>query len=142
MTTLAIETGIEPDYENALISSAKKIGWSTAVVYSIPFDGAFVWSYDKETQVPQELLQYPNVWFHGSIQAAKAAQQRTCWQVHAPWEALKCTSYYPVLKDILLQKDWFVTTIGELLRDKNKIFGLNCVRDQTLFFRPDGKDAY
>ena len=41
MATLAIETGIEPDYENALIAAAKKAGWSVRIVRHIPFSHEF-----------------------------------------------------------------------------------------------------
>lgn len=139
--TLAIETGIEPEYEDALQVSADKAGWNVEVVHHIPFSDHFVLGDSMMgTPVPEALLKNPHVWFHGSIQAAKQAQKTTKWQVHAPWFNLRCQRYYPKLKERLLQKDHLFTTIAGVLERREELFASDLVEDGTLFFRPDGND--
>ena len=41
VNTLAIEVGIETEYEDALIASAKKAGWEVRVVRHVPFSHEF-----------------------------------------------------------------------------------------------------
>jgi hypothetical protein len=148
MNILAIEVGIEPEYENALIASAKKAGWSVEVVRHVPFTNEFV---DKDhLPLPRKLLENPNVWLHGSIQAVKAAQHMVDdgtlfgsrpikWQVHAPWADLRCAQYYPQLKGRLLQKDWRLTTIEGLRDWKDQLFE-ELGEDDSLFVRPSEND--
>lgn len=133
MTTLAIETGIEPEYEQALIASAKKIGWKVAVVRHVPFSHVF-------EDLPEGLADDPDVWFHGDITACKSAQKITKWQVHAPWEALRCSNYYDKLNGRLLNQDWLLTTIRGMREDKEALYTGELVEDGTLFFRPDTND--
>ena len=143
MTTLAIETGIEEEYEQALIASARKAGWDVAVVQHIPFTNKFCWS-DRNglpgREIPESLRANTDVWFHGSIQGAKAAQNGTPWAVHAPWSALRCSNYYPLLKDRLFQKNPVFTTVGNLPEEKDALYASDLAVDGTLFFRPDAND--
>jgi len=139
MRTLAIETGIEPDYEQRLIQSAKDAGWAVEVVFHIPFTKDFVRG-DKETPLPNEALTHPATWFHGSIEAAKVAQEVTSWQVHANWSQLNCSAYYPLLKERLFQQQWTFTTLEEFKAEKEQFFSGKAVADGTLFCRPDGND--
>jgi hypothetical protein len=134
MNTLAIETGIEPEYENALIQSAKDIGWAIELVRHVPFAHVF-------EGASQALLQNPNVWFHGDITACKSAQAETAWQVHAPWEALRCTNYYDILYDRILNQDWSLTSIRGMKEDQAWLYEKSgMAEDDTLLFRPDGND--
>ena len=133
MRTLAIETGIEPEYEQALIQSAKKYGWDVHVVRHVPFEHVF------EDASP-ELLNNPEVWFHGDILSCKSAQLLTRWQVHAPWEELRCSSYYEKLKGRLVQEDHFPCTLEDLGKVPEAIYASGLSVDDTLFFRPDGCD--
>jgi len=134
MNTLAIETGIEPEYEQALIQSAKKAGWKVEVVRHVPFAHVF-------EDASQEFLQNPNVWFHGDITACKSAQAQTAWQVHAPWEALRCTHYYDILYDRILNQDWALTSIRGMKEDQEWLYEKSgLAEDDTLLFRPDGND--
>lgn len=138
---LAIETGIEPEYENALIAAALNQGWKVQSVQNIPFTNKFVTgSPNMGTPLDDELLQNPNVWFHGSIQAAKRAQLVTAWDVHAPWRDLKCSDYYPRLAVEILQRDHVFMTLADLHFKKKEIFSSNLVEDGSLFVRPDGND--
>ena len=41
MPCLAIEAGIEETYEQALIESAKRLGWDVEIVQHIPFTNEF-----------------------------------------------------------------------------------------------------
>lgn len=141
MKTLAIETGIEPEYENALQEAAWANGWNVESVQNIPFTNQFVTGEpNMGSPLPKELLENPNVWFHGSIQAAKRAQQATRWQVHAPWHDLRCSTYYPMLRERILQRDHLWSTVEGVRRDKDKLYSSDLVEDETLFFRPDGND--
>lgn len=138
---LAIETGIEPEYEEALQNAAWSAGWSVERVMNIPFTDTFVTGDpNMGSPLPKELLDNPNVWFHGSIQAAKVAQKATKWQVHAPWAQLRCSAYYPILGERILQRDHLFTTVAEIAANKDKLYASNLVEDETLFFRPDGSD--
>jgi hypothetical protein len=130
MTVLAIETGIEPDYENALIAAAEKAGWDTRVVRHVPFSHVF-------EDLDEDFVSRSDVWFHGAIEASKTAQKETSWQVHAPWEELKCSSYYPKLQERILQKDHAFTTIEQM---ELEFYTQDFVEDETLFFRPDTCD--
>ena len=140
---LAIEQGIEPEYEKALIASAKLYGWQVHLVQHVPFTDTFATAYEPGmTRGPlsEALLSNPNVWFHGSIQAAKAAQRVTKWQVHAPWPSLRCAVYYSFLQKRLFQKDWMLTTVEGVKVDKDALFSSEFVEDETLFVRPDACD--
>jgi hypothetical protein len=141
MPTLAIETGIEPEYEQALQEAARTEGWKVESVQNIPFTDQFITGDPHMGDpLPESLLMNPLVWFHGSIQAAKRAQEATKWQVHAPWHQLRCSTYYPLLRGRLLQRDHLFTTIGEVRTRKDELFTSSLVEDDTLFFRPDGND--
>jgi hypothetical protein len=138
---LAIETGIEPEYENALQEAARAAGWAVHRVQHIPFTDTFVTGDPNMGHpLPDGLIDNPNVWFHGSIQAAKVAQKATKWQVHAPWAQLRCSAYYPILGERILQRDHLFTTVAEIATDKDKLYASSLVEDETLFFRPDGND--
>ena len=79
INTLAIDTGIEPEYENRLISSAKAIGWRVIYPTRVPFTSEIL-------DVKREDLSNPGVWYHGDIETAKVIQATLPWQVHAPWD--------------------------------------------------------
>ncbi len=137
MRILAIETGVEPGYENRLQEAAARAGWKVRRVQSMPGDN-FV-SGDGDS-LPQALLDDPRVWLHGSIQAAKRAQRVTRWQVHAPWADLCCSSYYPLLQERIFQRDHLFTTVAGVNADRAALFASHLVKDDALFFRPDGND--
>jgi len=132
---LAIETGIEPEYEENLISSARKVGWDVQIVRHVPFVHEF-------EGADRELLEDPHVWFHGDITACKSAQERTAWQVHAPWEALRCVSYLSRLHGLLVNEPWTIAPMGQLIRRGEAVFDdlAYLIEDDTLFIRPDGND--
>lgn len=136
--TLAIETGIEPEYEDALQEAAWQHGWEIVIVQNVPFTHQFV--NPAHNPLPNSLLNNPETWFHGSIQAAKAAQATTRWQVHAPWHELQCSTYYPILKDRILQHDHLFLTLAELPARRTELWASSLVEDGCLFFRPDGND--
>lgn len=139
--TLAIETGIEPEYEEALQEAAWGEGWEVVVVQHIPFTEQFViGDPNMGSPVPRSLLSNRAVWFHGSIQAAKAAQHGTAWQVHAPWTKLRCSTYYPLLADRILQQDHRFLTVAEVQTLKDELWSSDLVESESLFFRPDGND--
>lgn len=102
MKTLYIETGIEEEYENALIASATKIGWNVVTVMHIPFGDSFVYHKNGFAGEPisKDDLENESGWYHGSISGGKAAQRTAKWQVHAPWQELRCSVYYEELKGI------------------------------------------
>jgi len=138
---LAIETGIEPEYEEALQEAARGEGWEVRSVMNIPFTDQFVTGDPRMGDpLPQSLLQDPRVWFHGSIQAAKRAQKVTSWQIHAPWAELRCQHYYKVLSGRILQRDHLFMTLGEFADRKEELFSSDLVEDESLFVRPDGND--
>lgn len=138
---LAIETGIEPEYENALQAAALGEGWEVRSVQNIPFTDRFITgSPHMGSPLSEDFLQNPEVWFHGSIQAAKRAQTATSWQVHAPWEELRCQSYYKVLRERILQRDHTFIPLGELRGMRKNLFSSSLVEDGCLFIRPDGND--
>ena len=105
--TLAIEQGLDPEAENTLIQNAEELGWQILRVQHVPFTTRFQKAdkdgYTTNRPVPDEDLHRPKTWYHGSIQGAKAAQTHTRWTVHAPWENLKCTTYYAKLRHLLQQ---------------------------------------
>jgi hypothetical protein len=152
--TLAIETGIESEYEQRLIASAVAAGWNVRVVANIPFTEMFVNKKNDlfDDPVEQELLDNSRVWFHGSIQAAKAAQKATKWQVHAPWHNLRCSQYYLRLDGKLTQEDHRIIKLSELPILKDELFeslgefrdlrplGEDRIEDLSIFCRPDGND--
>ena len=143
MPTLVLEPGIDLEYERPLAEAASRAGWGVALVQHVPFSDMFVrssWSGDHGDPVDASVLLDPNCWFHGSIQATKVAQQNTAWQVHAPWHALRCSSYYPHLRDRLFQQRHAFTTVGGLLRDRDQLFTSDLAVDGTLFVRPDACD--
>lgn len=141
--TLVLEPGVEPEYEKALAASARRAGWDVVLVQHVPFTSEFVRS-DEDglpgNPVPKSVVLNPDCWFHGSIQAAKAAQVGTAWKVHAPWNALRCSSYYPKLRERIFQQRHEFTTVAGVLTDKDRLFASDLVEDETLFFRPDGND--
>jgi hypothetical protein len=137
---LAIETGIEPEYEEALQQAALGSGWEVRTVQNIPFTDQFVTGDPRMGDpLPEEFLQNPKVWFHGSIQAAKRAQTATRWQVHAPWDKLRCHHYYEVLGDRILQSDHVFTTLADFPAQRHALFS-DLAEDDSLFVRPDGND--
>ena len=136
---LVIETGIEPEYEQALIASAKKAGLYVIEVKNIPFTNDFVTS--DYIPLSNEILNDKSVWFHGSIQAAKAAAKSSKWQVHAPWEELRCLNYIPLLQKRALNWDFIPYNLYSLAEDYPKLYRrLPFVEDETLFIRPDTCD--
>lgn len=139
-SVLAIECGIDPDYEGRLMASAAQLGWQVLVVAWDKGTGSFCLSdltgNISDRPVPTLSLQNRHVWFHGSIQASVAAQEHTDWQVHAPWVELRCSSYYPKLQDYLFQKGWLVLSLGEFVNQRDILY---CVAD-ILFVRPDTND--
>lgn len=139
MKKLVIETGIEKEYEQALIASAKKIGWSVHEIMHVPFSDMFCFVKNGmfSDPVPKELLNDSEVWYHGSISGAKAAQRVTKWQVHAPWFALRCSVYYKWLEGLIFQQNHEFSTIEQLPLDKERFFSEIGI-DGTLFVRPDG----
>jgi len=140
MKTLYIETGIEEEYENALIASAKKIGWNVVTIMHIPFGDMFIYHNDGYTGNPvrKEDLENENSWYHGSISGGKAAQRATKWKVHAPWQQLRCSVYYEKLGDLILQKDHRFETLESIYAKKDELYNSSLVEEDTLFFRPDG----
>lgn len=137
---LAIETGLEPEYEQALQDAARAAGWGVRVVGNVPFTDRFVTGDGMATPLSDSLLEDPAVWFHGSIQAAMRAQQVTRWQVHAPWEQLRCRTYYAALPERILQRDHVFLTLGELPERIDSLFASELAVDGALFVRPDGND--
>lgn len=138
---LAIETGIEPEYEQALQEAARGEGWEVRSVMNIPFTDQFVTGDPSMgSPLPESFLQAPNVWFHGSIQAAKRAKTATAWQVHTPWVQLRCQHYYEVLRDRILQREHLFMTLEEFAARKDELFASDLVEDESLFVRPDGND--
>ena len=137
--TLAIETGVEPEYESALMEAAREAGWAVLNVRHVPFTTDFVHEANHEP-LPQHILNDEGVWLHGSIQAGKGAQAGTKWQVHAPWPALRCSNYYPKLKGRLLQEDHLFVALSEVESQKDTLWDSHLVVDESLFFRPDGND--
>lgn len=145
--TLAIETGIEEEYEQALIASAKKLGWKVESIQGAPFseeDPQFFYrdatGLLPDKPVSKKVLTNPNTWYHGSIQTAKLAQAGTAWQVHAPWQDLRCSSYYKVLAGNIFQEDAVFTTLKDFYQDHEDLFRSSLVEDASLFVRPDGND--
>ena len=84
--TLAIDLGIEPEYERRLMDSAKKLGWKVIVPRRIPFT-------EELLDVTPAQLANPNTWYHGDIATAKAVAKHTPWQVHAPWNDLDLLNF-------------------------------------------------
>ena len=142
MKTLFIEVGIEEEYENALIQSAKKIGWKIEKIMHVPFGDKFV--YHGMGCLSEDLsdsdLNNEQGWYHGSITGAIGAQKVTKWQVHAPWEETCCSYYYKALPDVILQKDHRFETVGSINEKMDDLYGSDLVEDRCLFFRPDGND--
>jgi len=139
--TLAIETGIEPEYETALQLEALDQGWKVKNVQNIPFTNQFITgSPNMGTPLSNKLLQNPKVWFHGSIQAAKRAQKATSWQVHAPWEDLRCRIYYSKLSKYILQSQHKITTLQKFKEQRSEFFTSSLVKNKSLFVRPDSND--
>lgn len=140
MKTLFIETGIEEEYENALIESAKKVGWKVQTIMHIPFGNMFVYTKDGfyGDPVSQADLNNELSWYHGSITGGKSAQRNTKWQVHAPWHQLRCSTYYEVLGDLILQEEHRFETIESINEKVEELYASSLVEDETLFFRPDG----
>lgn len=140
---LVLEPGIDPEYEKALADAASRAGWGVELVQHVPFSDVFVRSSmtgDHGDLVAASVLRDRDCWFHGSIQATKVAQKHTAWQVHAPWHALRCSSYYPMLRDRLFQQRHAFTTVGGLLHDRDQLFASDLATDETLFVRPDACD--
>ena len=130
---LAIEVGIEPQYEQALIASAKKFGIEVLEVASVPFTHEF-------RGVNREQSEDPSYWFHGCIGGAKSATKITSWQVHAPWDELKCKYYYERLEGRLLNDEYIETTISGMRDNFVSLYSSDLVEDETLFFRPNACD--
>lgn len=142
MKTLYIETGIEEEYENSLINSAKRIGWNVVIIQYIPFLEKFI--YHSKTGLQEELsasdLNNVEGWYHGSLTGEKTAKKITRWNVHAPMEETRCSYYYNVLKDVILQKEHVFETIESINLKKNELYSSNLVVDECLFFRPNEND--
>jgi len=140
--TLFIETGIEEEYENALIASAKKTGWEAIRIMHVPFGDRFVYPSVGCVQVPlsEEDLNNKKGWYHGSITGEVAAKKLTKWQVHAPMEETSCSYYYKALPDVILQKDHRFETIESINAKKDELFASDLVKDGCLFFRPNEND--
>ena len=149
LSVLAIECGIDPDYEGRLITSATKLGLQVLIVAWDAREQRFCLSDGQgsitERLVPDPSLRNVQVWFHGSIQACVAAQEHTRWQVHAPWDALKCSSYYPKLQGFvgpdtaLFQKGWRILPLGDFINERDLLVDVLYETD-TLFVRPDTND--
>jgi hypothetical protein len=142
MKTLFIETGIEEEYENALIASAEKLDWGVVRIMHIPFGEKFV--YHSKSAFQKELseadLNNERGWYHGSITGEVAAKKLTKWQVHAPMEETRCSYYYKALPDVILQNEHRFETIESINTKKDELFASDLVEDGCLFFRPDEND--
>jgi hypothetical protein len=127
---LAIETGVEPEYEQRLIASALAAGWEVQVVTHIPFT-------QEWRDMPAGLLERTDVWFHGSIAAVKAAQATSCWQIHAPWDDFQVTQYSQKLGGRMVNFPFNRWLLNQLDDPDFDIFGREA-EDDTVFIRPDG----
>lgn len=91
MPCLAIELGIEPNYESRLTESARKHHWDVQVVKRVPFSDQ--WLNQNNHPLDPSFLKRHDVWFHGDITSTKTAQD-TAWYVSADWNSL---SYWNLL---------------------------------------------
>lgn len=137
--TLAIDTGIEPEYENRLIASAKKVGWEVICPRRIPFT-------EEILDVSPSDLENPNVWYHGDIATAKVVQKTLPWQVHAPWDYLDLFNLlgYVLDEDIAVVNavDFSLTTVKEFganpapffdkLAEDNHVFVKSTAADKSI----------
>lgn len=135
MPCLAIETGIEEQYEQALIKAAHNNRWETRVVQHIPFS-------DEWENAPKNFRNRTDVWFHGSIVAAKSAARVTNWHVHAKWEWFTVRNYLMFLHAEMVNAPAIPITLKNLkkLGTPSGDLWWNWSENNVLFLRPDEAD--
>ena len=74
--------------------------------------------------------------FYGSIGLARKLQRSVPWVpgVYLNEKAFECTSYYPVLGDILVHSNYIILPYGDLMRMKDRIFE---IFNPRIFIRPN-----
>lgn len=114
--TLAIDTGIEPEYENRLIASATRAGWRVIYPRRVPFT-------DEILDVSEADLADESVWYHGDIATAKVIQANLPWQVHAPWPALDLAFLLVYYRELpFVNTDVEFTTAGRFAENPGPFF--------------------
>lgn len=137
INTLAIDTGIEPEYENRLIASAKEIGWRVIYPTRVPFTSEIL-------DVKREDLCNPGVWYHGDIETAKVIQTTLPWQVHAPWDYLDLANLISHVRSwdelpVLNAERYLITTAAEF-RKNYQVFFDQLAEDDHVFVRSTAAD--
>ena len=82
-----------------------------------------------------------DVIFMGSLNCAKHVLKKTKWRVWCDFDKFKCSHYYTYLGEHLINNEYFMMPLKEVIRRKDTIFNLfNCnynLKQKTLFIRPD-----
>lgn len=76
---------------------------------------------------------------HGSLNLAKHVLRESTYipGVLGDPRTFKCSKYYPYFGDLLLNSRYWMLPLGELARNKSRIFSMNGDSHALVFFRPD-----
>lgn len=130
------EKDVFEDNTDKLIEIVRKQGMEAKVVPYIPFDDELVYRCNQ-------LWQHPDpdgsdcVIFYGSLNFGKKLQ-KSAWVpgVYLNQKAFECTSYYPVIKDLLIHyNDFIMLPYGSLEDKRDYLF--NHFQTGKLFIRPN-----
>lgn len=123
-----IETGIETEEANRLISSVEKLGKKVFDVSFIPFASSFI---GQGPPFKEERI------FHGSLQACNHVYKKVpAWKVFYDPIKYHCSYYYPRLEGLLWNEECIFLPIGMLDYRKDFLFRKLGVMG-TIFIRPD-----
>lgn len=132
--TWMIEKDVFDDNEQQLFDEIKKQGMD---VQFIKYDHLKPGMVDTLIAHPHEFSQECVV-FYGSLNLGRKIR-KTPWipGVYLDEKAFECTSYYPILGDMLVHSNYIMLPYGDLLRMKYRIFEDFFQDFDKLFIRPN-----
>jgi hypothetical protein len=131
-----IEKDVFEDNHDKLVKEIKRQGMTAKVIDYIPFK----YDSDHELRVACYKQYDPEdcVVFYGSLNFGRKLRKLP-WVpgVYLNEKAFECTSYYPVLGDMLVHHNYIMLPYGDLIRMKDKIFNDYFKVHNKIFMRPN-----
>jgi hypothetical protein len=125
-----IEKNLFDDYENKLVEAINKNG-SNCILYDNDR-----WNSDLKKDLSKLLKDDDIVIFHGSLGLGKKMLRETSYYpgIYLTLESYECFKYYGYYGDNLLNNNYLMFGLNDVLRNKNFIF--NIFNSEKIFIRP------